>query len=108
MGVTQASTEECLKLVPRDWDRSVCVISLLILLPVEADLVLEKGRGKGNPGRTPKSSGSKVVFTLLTEVVAVHLELFAVYIRRAGLQLLLRHLGDGGSWGESGSESLSL
>ena len=80
-------------------------MSPLVLLPAEADPVPEEGRGKGNSGRPRGSSGSKVVLTLLTEVVAVHVGLSAVYVRGAGFQLLLGHLGDDGSWDKSGSRS---
>ena len=79
----------------------------LVLLPVEANLVLEERSGKENLGRPRGSSGSKVVLTLLTEVVAVHVELSVVYVRKAGLQLLPGHLGDDESCDESGSGSWS-
>ena len=85
-------------------------MSPLVLLATETDLVPEEGRGKKNLGRPRSSGGSKVVLTLLTEVVAVHVRLSAVYVQGAGLQLLLGHLGDNGSWNgsKSGSGSLSL
>ena len=55
-------------------------MSPLILLPAEANLVPEEERGKENPGRPRSSSGSKVVLTLLTKVVAVHMGLSAIYV----------------------------
>ena len=76
--VTQASSEEYLELVPRDRDRGFGVMSPLVLLPAEANPIPQEGCGKGNPGRSRGSSGSKIVLTLLTEVVAVHVELPAV------------------------------
>ena len=75
----------------------------LILLPAEANPVLEEGRDKRYPGRPHSSGGSKVILTLLTEVVAVHVELSAVYIRETGLQLLAGCLGNDGSRSGSGS-----
>ena len=69
----------------------------LVLLPAEADPVPEEGRGKENSVRHRGSGGSKIVLILLTEVVAVHVELSAIYVWGAGLQLLPRHLGDDGS-----------
>ena len=57
LGVTQAPLEECLELVPRDRNRSVCVMFLLILLPAEADPVPEEGCSKENLGRPRSSSG---------------------------------------------------
>ena len=103
--VAQAPTEERLKLVPRDWDRNLCVMSLLVLLPAEADPVPKEKRGKGNLGKSCSSGGSKVVLTLLTKVVAIHVGLSAVYVWRAGLQLLLGHLRNDGSWDESENRS---
>ena len=80
-------------------------MSPLVLLSAEADPVTEKRCGKRNLGRPRSSGGSKVVLTLLTKVVAVHVRLPAVYVRGAGLQLLPGQLGDDGSWDESGSGS---
>ena len=80
-------------------------MSPLVLLPAEADPVPEERRGKGNSGRPRGSSGSKIVLTLLTEVVAVHMGLSVVCVRKTGLHLLPRHLGDDGSWDKSGSGS---
>ena len=77
----------------------------LILLPAEANLVLEEGRGKRNLGRPRIPSRSKVVLTLLTKVIAVQVGLSMVNVWGAGLQLLPGHLGDNESWDGSGSES---
>ena len=63
-------------------------MSPLVLLLAEVDLVLEKGHGKENSGRPHSSSGSKIVLTLLTEVVAVHMGLPAIQVRGTGFQLL--------------------
>ena len=60
-------------------------MSPLVLLPAEADLVPEERRGKANLVRSHSSSGSKVVLALLTEVVAVHMELSEVYVWGTGL-----------------------
>ena len=80
-------------------------MSLLVLLQAEADPVPEKRCGKENSSTLRSSSGSKVVLTLLTEVVAVYVGLFAVYVRRTGLQLFSGQLGDDGSWDGNGSGS---
>ena len=74
--------EESFKLVPRDRDKDVYVISSLILLPAEADLVPKERRKKRYPGRLRSFSGSKIVLTLLIEVVAVHVRLSVVYVRK--------------------------
>ena len=98
-------TEERLELVPRDRNRNLFIMSPLVLLPAEADPVLEEERGKKNLGRPRGSSGTKVVFTLLTEVVAVYVGHSAIYVRGMSLQLPLGYLGDDGSWDKSGSGS---
>ena len=77
----------------------------LILLPVEADPVTQARHAKGNLGRSRSSSGSKIVLTLLIEVIAVHVGLSAIYVRGTGLQLFPGYLGDNGSWSENGSGS---
>ena len=78
LSVTKALSEECFELVPRDRDRGFGIMFPLVLLPTEADPVPQERRGKGNPGRSRGSSGSKIVLTLLTKVVAVHVGLSAV------------------------------
>ena len=78
LGVTQALSEECFELVPCDRDRGFGVMFWLVLQPAEADPIPQERRGKGNPGRSCGSSGSKIVLTLLTEVVAVYVGLSAV------------------------------
>ena len=83
--VTQAPAEERLELVPGDLDRGVGVMSPLVLLPAEANLIPEERCGKGDPSRPCSSRGSKIVLTLLAEVVEVHVGLSAVYVRGAGL-----------------------
>ena len=89
--------KEHLELVPRDREKGFYIMSPLVLLPAEADLVPKKGRSKKNLGRPHSSSSSKIVLTLLTEVVAVYMRLPAIYVRGAGLQLFLGHLEDNGS-----------
>ena len=49
-------------------------MSPLVLLPADADPVPEEERGKGNLVSSRSPSGSKIVLTLLTEVVAVHVD----------------------------------
>ena len=94
LGVTQVMAEECLEFVPCDRDEGFNVMSPLLLLPAEADPVLQERRGKGNLDRSRSSSGSKIVLILLIEVIAVHVGLFAIYIQGTGLQLLPGCLGN--------------
>ena len=105
LGVTQALVEECLELVLCNRVKSICVMPLHVLLLAEADPVPEEWRCKENPSRPRSSSNSKIVLTLLTEFVAVHVRLSAVYVWRRDLQLLPRCLGNNGSWSGSVSGS---
>ena len=59
-------------------------MSPLVLLPAETNLVPEERCGKRNLGRPCSSNGSKIVLTLLTEVVTVYVGLSAVYVRETG------------------------
>ena len=85
MGVTQALAQQRLEFVSGDRDRGVGVISPLVLLPAEANPVPKKRCGKRDPRRPRSSSGSKIVFTLLTKVVAVYVRLSAVYVQEVSL-----------------------
>ena len=85
LGVIQAPVEERLEFVPGNRDRGDGVMSPLVLLPAETNSVLEERCGKEDPGRPRSSSASKIVLTLLTKVIAVHVGLSAVYVRGADL-----------------------
>ena len=106
--VTRAAAKKGLELVLYNRDRAFSISFLLIQLPAEADPVPEEGRGKETLGRPHSSTGSKVVLILLTEIVAVHVGIFVVYVQETGLQLLSGHLKDNWSWGGSGRGSGSL
>ena len=105
---SQTLAEEYLELIPCDQDKVVCVSLLLVLLLAKPDPVPKEERGKRNLGRLRSSSGCKVVLTLLIEVVAIHVRLFAIYVQGMSLQLIPRRLGDDESWDRSRSRSLSL
>ena len=89
--------EERLELVPHYRDSVVYVLLLLILLPVETDPVSKERCGKRDLVRPRSFSSSRIVFTLLIEVVAVHVGLSVVYVQGTGLQLLPKRLKDNGS-----------
>ena len=82
------------ELVSHDWDRAVCLSFLFVLLSAETDPVPKERRGKRNLSRPCSSSSSKIVLTLLTEVIVVYVELSAVFPRGTGFQLLLWRLVD--------------
>lgn len=86
MEVSQTLAEEYFELILCDRDRAVCILSSLILLLAEANLVLEERRGKKNPISPRSSSNNKVVFTLLIEVIAIYVERSMIYVWRTGLQ----------------------
>lgn len=53
---------------------------MLVLLPAEADLVLKEGYSKKNLVSVLDSSAGKIIFALLTEVVAFHVGSTAIHI----------------------------
>lgn len=84
-------------------------MSLLILLPIEADPVPKKRRAKKNLVSPHSFNDSKVVFSLLTEVVAVYMGFSVIYVWEMDLQKLISELlGGSGSWSNSKSRSASL
>lgn len=89
LGIPQISVKECFKLVLHDWDRVVCFLLPLMLLPVEVHLVPKEGRGKINLVSTFSLSGGKVILTLLIEIVAFHMQLTVVHIWEASFQKLV-------------------
>lgn len=80
--VIQALADKCLELILHDQDKAICVLLPLVLLSTEVNLAVEERHGKKNLVSFPSSSGSKVVFRLLTEVVAFYIELSIVYVQR--------------------------
>ena len=72
--------KERLKLLSHNRDRVVCILFLLILLSILADLMSEDRRSKKNLIRLFSSSSGKIILTLLTKVVAFHMRFLAVHI----------------------------
>lgn len=69
---------------------------MLILLPVKTDPVLEKRYSKKNLVSLSSFNGSKIVFTLLIEVVALYVGLFTVYVWGTGFQKFISRFLKGG------------
>ena len=61
-----------------------------MLLPIEIDLILQKKGCKRNFVRFGGSADGKIVFTLLVEVVVLHVGLTAIDVRDLGLKLVPR------------------
>ena len=89
--------EECFELVPHDRNKAIFVLFPFILLPAETDPVLEERCDKKNLGRLCNSSSSKVVLTLLTEILTVYVGLSAIYVQSTDFQLISGLRGGGGS-----------
>ena len=68
------------KLVLYDWDKTVHVLFLLILLWAEANLFSKKVYGKRNFVRAFNFSNGKVILIFLTKVVVIHMGFSVVYI----------------------------
>lgn len=93
--------EKHFKLVLYNWDRAIFIFFLLVLLLTKADLVLKEGCSKKNPVKAFSFGSSKVILTLLTEVIAFYIGFSVIYVYLAGFQRLVLGL-------LRGSESLSL
>lgn len=59
-----------------------------MLLLMEVDSISKKGSRKRNLVKSSGSSSGKIVFTLLTKVIAFHIESIAIDIRKLGLELI--------------------
>ena len=54
---------------------------LLVLLPIDVDAVTQEGCYKGNTVGVLGFGGSKVIFTLLAEVIAFYMGLTTIDVR---------------------------
>lgn len=72
------------QLVLRDWNRTICLLFPLVLLPAEADLAPKEKYSKKILVRALGSSSGKVIITLLIEVVAFYVKFTAVHVRATG------------------------
>lgn len=84
--ISKVFTEEYLKFVSSEQDRTVYILVLLILLLAKADLVLKKRYKKKNLVNTLSSCSVKVVLTLLTKVVVFYMRFFIIYIWEVSFQ----------------------
>lgn len=80
LGIFQALAKECLKFVLCDRDRTIYILLLLVLLSMEVNLVSEKKHSKKNSVSFSSFNNSKVVLTLLIEVVTLYIRLSAIYV----------------------------
>ena len=78
------------KLVLGDWNRAILLP--FILLPSEVNTVIKKRCSKRYAIRAFSSSGSKMVFTLLTQVVAFHVGLTTIHVWEPSFQKLFTGL----------------
>ena len=81
--------EEYLKLVLCNWDKAICVLFPLILLPTEANLVLKEGCGKKNLVKAFNSNSDKIIFTLLIKVEIFYMGFSAVHIQEVSFQMFV-------------------
>ena len=94
-GVPETLSEECLELNPRQG--SHCLASKLVLVPTKADSITKEQSCKRGTVKASGTGGSKMVFTLLTEVVAFYVRLSIIEIGEPSLQLALSVSGGFGT-----------
>ena len=81
--------KEGFELLPSDRDCVLGLMLLLILLLTEADAVMQEKCCKKNIVEAVGSGSSKVILTLLAEVIAFYVGLTTIDVRLSGLQWLL-------------------
>lgn len=97
-GFSQAPTKENLEFVPSNGDRAFAFYPMLVLLPTKIGSVPDKQCCKGYSVWSLSSSSCKVVLTLLTEVIALHVGLFTIHIWEPGLERTFRDPSGTGTW----------
>ena len=80
-GISYVLTKEGLEFLPGDVDCAFSLMLPLVLLLTEVDAVLKEGCCKENAVGAFGSSGGKVIFTLLTEVIVFFVRLTIIDVR---------------------------
>lgn len=81
--------QKCLELVAGKKNQTFAFQLPLMLLPAEINIILEKKCCKKNMVRSFYSSGGKIVFALLTEIIADHVIITLIKTRKAYLEKIL-------------------
>ena len=84
--ITQVFVQKRLEFLPSRWNQSFIIQLLLKLLLAEIYAVLKERCSKKYVVRFFCSGGGKMVFTLLTEIVAGHLVVILINIRKTCLE----------------------
>ena len=69
-----------LKFAPSDWDKTVCILFLLIFLPIKVNLILKKKYNKKNLVRAFGSNDDKIIFKILTKIIVFNMRFIAIHI----------------------------
>lgn len=70
-----------LKLIPSDQNRTFGLCLLFILLSSEVDLILKVESCKQYLIEVSSPNGDKIVFTLLTKIIAFYIKLTVIQVR---------------------------
>lgn len=76
--------EGCLKLVPSNKDKVICILFSLVLLLAKADLVFKKKYSKENFVRTLGFGNGKIIFILLTKIAAFYKGFTTIHVKKPG------------------------
>ena len=74
-------TKKGLKLLPRDRNCALGLVLPLVLLPTEVDAVTQEGCCKKNTVEALDPNRSKVILTLLAEVIVFYVGLTTIDVR---------------------------
>ena len=102
LGFAQVSAKEGLESLPADRDVSLVLYLMLVLLPADQGGVLQEGSRKWNLVQARGTGGSKVIFILLEEIIALQMRFIPINIREPSFQrpltwaFIVRSGGDNG------------
>ena len=89
LGFAQALAKEGLESLPADRDVSLVLYLTLVLLPAEQGGILQESSRKRDSVRACATCGSKVIFALLEEIVALQVRFTPINVREPSFQKLV-------------------
>ena len=98
LGISQALTKKGFPLLPHDRDFAHGLVLPLVLLPTEVYAVTQERCCKGNTVEALSPDGSKVILTLLTEVITFYVEFTTIALGDLALNGFSQTPSERGAW----------
>ena len=86
LGFAQALAKEGLKSLPADKDVRLVFYFMLVLLPVKQGNIFEEGSRKRNLVQAHGTSGDKIIFALLKEIVILQMSFIPINVYKPSFQ----------------------